>query len=185
MYLSRLLFWFCLIVTTGCFAESRGATPTVAGTQVTIIWDPSPDTNQISGYYILSGTASGVYTNQLDVGLTNAATISGLQTNLTYFLVVVAHDGMGLTSPPSNEISFTAATVSSPMIQGITQTSGLLTFNWNNIAGLTYQVQYSSDLLGGNWTDLGNPFTTSNAMATFSDQIGPNLQRFYRVLVIP
>ena len=76
-------------------------------------------------------------------------------------------------------------TPSPPVIQAVTRAGGALTFIWSAVSGKSYQVQHSIDLIQTNWTDLGNPITATNATATASDTIGPDRQRFYRVVLLP
>ena len=67
----------------------------------------------------------------------------------------------------------------------VTQTDGTLTLTWSAMPWQTYQVQYTTDLSQTNWNILGNAITTTNALATASDSIGPDTRRFYRVVVLP
>ena len=41
------------------------------------------------------------------------------------------------------------------------------------------------DVTQTNWTNAGGPVTATNTSATASDIIGPDRQRFYRVVLIP
>jgi uncharacterized repeat protein (TIGR03803 family) len=63
--------------------------------------------------------------------------------------------------------------------------NGTIVIAWNTVAGQTYQVQYVSDLRSTNWVNLGSPILATNAMATTSDAIDHNSQRFYRVVLSP
>jgi hypothetical protein len=73
------------------------------GADVTLAWDPSPDL--IDGYRIYYGTSSGNYTESVDVGDTNQATITGLNETTTYYFVARAYDTSG-ESGNSNEVSW-------------------------------------------------------------------------------
>lgn len=73
------------------------------GADVTLAWDPSPDL--IDGYRIYYGTSSGNYTDSIDVGNTNQATITILIETTTYFFVARAYDTSG-ESGNSNEVSW-------------------------------------------------------------------------------
>src|SRR5437016_6295513 len=70
---------------------------------VPLAWDPNPEPD-IAGYILYCGTASGTYTNSIDVGNVDTAGVSGLFNGLTYFFVVTAYNTAGLESDPSNEI---------------------------------------------------------------------------------
>jgi hypothetical protein len=71
-----------------------------------------------------------------------------------------------------------------PLLRHLSRAGGATTFTWAAQAGATYQVQYTDDLLGTNWLNLGSPLTTGNYTLTGFDS-ATNQQRFYRVLVLP
>jgi hypothetical protein len=73
---------------------------------VTLAWDPSPDTTVV-GYKLHWGGTSGVYTNSLDVGNVTTATVPGLQAAVPYCFAATAYDGAGLESDYSNEVEYT------------------------------------------------------------------------------
>jgi hypothetical protein len=60
-----------------------------------------------------------------------------------------------------------------------------LSFNWQAQAGLTYQVQFKTNLLHAAWFDLGSPILATNTVVPFVDVSATNDQRFYRVKVLP
>lgn len=80
--------------------------------QTAIAWDESvvdAGHGAPSGYTLQWGTASGLYTQALDAGMATSVSLPpGLTPKVTYFFTVVAR-GAGLTSVPSNEVSFTPA----------------------------------------------------------------------------
>jgi hypothetical protein len=77
-----------------------------ASNRLTLAWDPNPDEN-IAGYKLRYGTASGIYDQAVDVGKASTGTVDGLLVNTTYFFVVTAYNADGLESLPSNEVSYT------------------------------------------------------------------------------
>ncbi len=152
---------------------------------VSLSWNPSTSTNA-AGYALYYGNASGVYGTRLVEGTNTAATIAGLTGGLTYFFVVSAYDAQGAESAPSNEASFTVVDTNfSPAVQTMVVTGGTIILGWNAAVGQTYQLQYKTDLNQTNWNNLGTVITASNVLASTSDKIGPDNQRFYRVLPIP
>jgi hypothetical protein len=156
---------------------------------VTMAWNSSPDGNVV-GYFLCWGLTSGQCTNRLDVGNATSGTLGELQPGVVYYLTVVAYDGVGRESPPSNEVAYsaTAATVQpsdAPFLQPLTQTKGAFTLAWAAVPGERYQVQYKSDLTQTNWSNLGDPITATTTNTTASDLIGPDPQRFYRIIVLP
>jgi len=69
-----------------------------------------------------------------------------------------------------------------PAIQSISQTNNVLSFTWSSVAGLTYEVQYTTDLGQPNWTSLG-VFITASGNTTSASDFVIDPQRFYRVVL--
>lgn len=76
-------------------------------TAVKLAWDRSPSA-KVVGYWILSGTQSGRYTNSMEVGNETTGTLGSLTSGTKYYIVVVAVDAQGNRSPPSNELEVVA-----------------------------------------------------------------------------
>jgi hypothetical protein len=78
----------------------------------------------------------------------------------------------------------TNAVVTPPF--GLTSIRGgqAIAITWPTVPGRTYQVQYSTNLAGTNWNVVSN-VTAIWPTATVSDPIGPDPQRFYRVVLLP
>jgi hypothetical protein len=74
-------------------------------------------------------------------------------------------------------------TVPAPVFQSVTGTGGTVRFTWSAVASVVYQLQYRTNLAQGNWSNLGSAITATNAVMSASDSIGPDPQRFYRLLV--
>jgi hypothetical protein len=121
MFVVQRRFRLCVLLLVFCQLPWHTAVygkPSAASYAVTLGWSPSPDTN-VTGYLVLFGTASGIYTSQLDVGHTNSATVKELATNLTYYFRVMAYGSSGQESPPSNEITSTAPLNSPPVLSNL------------------------------------------------------------------
>ncbi|HWD19723.1 MAG TPA: choice-of-anchor J domain-containing protein [Verrucomicrobiae bacterium] len=82
-------------------------------------------------------------------------------------------DDVVLTTLPNGPLAF----------QTVSQTNGQIQFTWNAAPGQDYQVQYKTNLSQTNWINLGPPLT--NAVLPYSDGLGPDTQRFYRVRTAP
>ena len=72
-----------------------------------------------------------------------------------------------------------------PEFQAVTLTNNLLNLTWSTEAGGTYQLQYTSDLSSGNWTNLGSAVTASGATLSTTDSLTNGPQRFYRLVLLP
>jgi len=70
------------------------------------------------------------------------------------------------------------------LFQSVAQSGGTITFTWPALAGLGYQVQYKTNLAQPNWTNLGSAITATSNTASASDAIGPDPNRFYRLLLL-
>jgi hypothetical protein len=71
-----------------------------------------------------------------------------------------------------------------PTISSITQTNGALAFTWTAITGSSYQVQYTTNTAATNWNNLGGVLVATNSIMSGLDSIGPDSQRFYRVVLL-
>jgi len=68
-----------------------------------------------------------------------------------------------------------------PTFRTVGSTINSIQFTWNSLAGLIYQIQYSTNLTGGGWLNLGGSVTATNFTTTATYPIGTAGQRFYRV----
>jgi hypothetical protein len=74
-------------------------------------------------------------------------------------------------------------TVPAPAFQSVTAAGGTVTFTWNAVTNVAYQLQYCTDMTQGNWSNLVGTITATNAVMSATDSLGPDPQRFYRLLV--
>jgi hypothetical protein len=74
-------------------------------------------------------------------------------------------------------------TVPAPVLQSVTGTGGTVTFTWSAVVSAAYQLQSRTNLVQGNWSNLGSAITATNTIMSATDSIGPDPQRFYRLLV--
>ena len=77
------------------------------------------------------------------------------------------------------------APISAPTFQGLTLANGGVTLTWTALPGLAYQVQYTTNLAGNLWNNLGSAVTATNTTLTLSDIQPPGQQRLYRVVLSP
>jgi hypothetical protein len=73
-----------------------------------------------------------------------------------------------------------------PSLTGVNQTTNAFGFSWSAVSGLSYQVQYKTNLSQPDWSNLGSAILATNTTMTVSDPIalGPS-QRWYRVALLP
>ncbi len=79
-------------------------TNSLAG-QANLAWDPPDISTDVTGYMIHYGTASGTYSQAIDVGNTTSYTVSNLIDGQTYYFAVTAYNAVGYESVYSNEVS--------------------------------------------------------------------------------
>ena len=84
-----------------------------------------------------------------------------------------------------DDISVRPIPIAAPIFQKVTLTTGLIQLTWSAPAGLTYQMQYTTDLNPIAWNNLGSPITPTNGTVTASDNIVSSARRFYRIAVLP
>ncbi len=72
-----------------------------------------------------------------------------------------------------------------PGFQSVARGTGTIGFTWVSTLGRAYQLQYTTSLTQANWLNLGAAITATDSTTSASDLIGPDRQRFYRVMVMP
>jgi hypothetical protein len=63
--------------------------------------------------------------------------------------------------------------------------NGTVTFGMSALPGYSYQLQYETNLSQTNWINLGAAIAATNTTLSASNSIGPDLQRFYRMMISP
>jgi uncharacterized repeat protein (TIGR01451 family) len=66
----------------------------------------------------------------------------------------------------------------------ITVTNGMVTVSWTATPGVTYSLQYKSNLLDSVWKDIAGYVTASGGTASKEDFLGLGPQRFYRARIV-
>ncbi len=74
--------------------------------------------------------------------------------------------------------------ISAPVMQA-TLTGAIINLTWNSVPGASYQVQFTTNLAQQNWVNLGGPISASANTTTTNDTSPADLQRFYRLQVLP
>lgn len=72
-----------------------------------------------------------------------------------------------------------------PMVQTVPATGTNFSLAWGATTGMTYQVQYRTNLLSGTWSNLGKtlPATNANLTATDTNALRAAPQRYYRLKI--
>jgi subtilase family serine protease len=77
--------------------------------------------------------------------------------------------------------------ISPPAFKTAQKAAGAFNLTWSAVTGLVYQVQYKTNLLQTNWTNLGASLVAANGTLTLSDTnaVSSASCRFYRVIELP
>lgn len=102
--------------------------------------------------------------------LTNAGSYSVLITN-----------SFGLTAIPGANLNVLPAL---PVLGAAAVSGNQLQLTWNAVKGVTYRVQYRSQLGAGTWVDLLPDVTAAGSTAGTTYSLDSTGQRFYRVLAL-
>lgn len=81
------------------------ATHALAAT-VSMSWNANTD-DDLAGYRVYYGTASGSYSYSIDAGNATTVEIGDLSASSTYYFIVTAYDTTGNESEPADEVSVT------------------------------------------------------------------------------
>jgi hypothetical protein len=71
--------------------------------------------------------------------------------------------------------------VPAPVIQSIIHTGNSVVFTWSAVSGQNYQVQSETNVTTPGWTNLGSAIAATGSTASFTNIIGPEARRFYRI----
>jgi hypothetical protein len=125
-------------------------------------WDGAnvSDGGHISG----SSTAD---LNLLAAGATNAG---------SYDVVVTNAYGSVTSSVVTVNVVFLFQSVS------VAQSGNAVSFSWLTTPGISYQVQYTTNLASPDWTSLGAAIVATNGVSTAEDNLGADPARFYRII---
>jgi hypothetical protein len=95
-----------------------------ADQNVSLAWSASTDTN-VMGYYLYCGETNGVYTSRIDVGLTTAATITGLTgRSVNYYFAATSYNAARTESMMTSPVQFTTSSNYSPALAPLPSVAG-------------------------------------------------------------
>jgi hypothetical protein len=175
----RCLGRACLAWLTLCSAALGTQQPPPAWQQVTLGWNASSDPT-VAGYYLYYGTASGVYTNKIDVGTNTMFTVSNLISGSTNYFTSTSYNSARVESSYVPAVSYIA-----PGFLGVAQnrTNGMMCVQFPVAPGQFYQLQASSDLVS--WSDLWlTPVQSTNTWVEYDEPCTNTVSgRFYRLVL--
>ncbi|HTY88000.1 MAG TPA: choice-of-anchor tandem repeat GloVer-containing protein [Candidatus Acidoferrum sp.] len=154
----------------------------------------------------LYGTTSvgGVYSNVLGVGygtifkigtnggLTMLFSFNGTNGAAPEAPLIQASDGnfygttqQGGTNGYGTIFRLSIATPPPPNFLKVESAGATVVLTWSATVGQLYQMLYKTDLNQATWNNLNGPIAATNTTMITIDSIGPDPQRFYRILMLP
>ncbi len=79
----------------------------------------------------------------------------------------------------------TLQAVPTPVFQTVTLNGGTVSFAWDALPGLAYQLQFATNLDAANWANVGAAIIAATNVVTAADTNPPDAQRLYRFVVSP
>jgi hypothetical protein len=147
------------------------AIPAQAGAQSSearLAWDASVDSS-VTGYVLEYGTAAGVYSKSINVGLRTEYTVQGLTNGKTYYFAVRAHDSENDYSVRSNVVILATpapcSTAFSTSAQTVASFGANASFTLWTGAGCAWTLASSADWVTLSPADLGG---SNSKMITYS-----------------
>jgi uncharacterized repeat protein (TIGR03803 family) len=155
------------------------------------------------GNFYGTTSAGGAYTNDAGLGY---GTIFEMATNGTLTTLISFNDTNG-ASPQAGLVQSTdgnfygttanggtngygtvfrlSIIVPPPRFLTVTRAGTMLTLTWSATVSQGYQLLYKTNLTQGVWSNFNSSVTATNPIMTTVDTIGPDRQRFYRILLTP
>jgi MBG domain (YGX type) len=135
---------------------------------------------------VFTGTITGL-TNQDNITALYTCTATASSPPGTYAItptLVDTNNRLANYTVTTNDGTLTV--VEPPNILAMLQSDNSFTFTWSAISNQVYQVQSTTNLGQGGWTNLGGASTATNSTVTISEPVGTtNSEQFYRVVLLP
>ena len=173
------------------FGNTNGAYPQAAVIQAS------------DGNFYGTTSAGGAYTNGAGLGY---GTVFEMTTNGT-LTTLISFNGTNGASPQAGLVQSTdgnfygttanggtngcgtvfrlSSIVPPPRFLMVTRAGAMLTLTWSATVSQGYQLLYKTNLTQGVWSNFNSSVTATNPIMTTVDTIGPDRQRFYRILQSP
>jgi len=129
-----------------------GTAPSLEAATVSLTWDApanNPDGSPVAnlaGYRLYYGTAPQAYTEKVEVGLAQKATLTNLQEGVAYYFSVVAYNEAGAEGSYSGELSWTALRMSIANAAAGAGGTGMV-LKWTSTTNTYYTVLRSTNLM--------------------------------------
>jgi subtilase family serine protease len=146
--------------------------------------------NPVSGAgqtFLLNGNTNSPAANQIFY-LSSPPVLAW--TNLTFVLTAAGTNTVlqfGAENQPNffglDDVAVTP--IPAPTVTSFKRTTNALSFRWNSLAGVAYQVQYKTNLFQSGWLNLGSPLTATAATTSVTNVYGPDRERYYRIRQLP
>lgn len=119
----------------------------VYGMGIRVTWAPNSE-EDLAGYKVYYGNASGSYTTNVDVGNICIYDIKDVPEKTTYYIAVTAYDTSGNESGYSQEAFINTPDITPPGIPGVpVLTAGIkcITVSWQSVVGAEgYKIYYKT-----------------------------------------
>jgi len=170
--------------------------------QAALMWDPPEIATDVTGYVVDYGTASGSYTQGINVGNTTSYTVGNLSDGQTYYFVVAAYNSAGAESEYSNEVSKAMDIAQSPVLTinktgtgtGVVSGNGIScgsicssSYNTGTIVSLSARADTGSTftgLSGGGCNGIGICVITMNAATTITAAFNTNIVTYFIIATV-
>jgi hypothetical protein len=139
--------------------------------------------NQFLVQWNTNSTSTNVIFNQLNLGTfgwSNMQFVVKASTNITTLRFGFRNDNDFLALD-----NVSVMPVPGPALRAPAVAKGSIQLAWTAGPGVQYQVQYKTNLTQTSWINLSSVITATMNPMTFSNNIGPDPQRFYRVVLLP
>jgi hypothetical protein len=133
-----------------------------------------------SNYFNLYWNGAGIFnqTNLPDFNITPVQLIAKAPSMLTQLLFTFQNNG-GYFS--LDDVSVVLLTV--PVLRNVVWSQNSVSFSFDTLPDIGYQLQYTTDLASNVWTNLGDSYVGSGGPVTAVDASATDPHRFYRVAV--
>jgi hypothetical protein len=126
-----------------------------------------------------AGAPAGAVINSVSGQFTWTPTVAPATNSVT---VMATDDGVPNLSGTQ---TFNVITYLPPTLDGQVAGGGQFEFSWPAPSGLSYQVEYKTNLSDTVWTPFGGPLVGNGATLSITSPVNDAAQRFFRVRVLP